>query len=395
MNRDFASGLIKKKDPIIHLPIKVILTDEGINFFIKKNRKLHRYKKADSEIGWGFSLDDFSPASIQKMMLIDYISHVEISRLEFLSKRAEIVDINKLLVYTLLYKKFDRVVLHSILHSRMIEQWNRANPRHIIDEKTSLNENFLKTALMSKKELIQEIKLDILNPITQEIKQSTDLQLDEQIMQIMICQKLVNSMQPFSWYLLSTSKGAHDYYMLISSIKKIIKEFLEKTTVAEYISLIIMELAMNAENSNLQKYAHSIYQKEFNMDTLVSNKQIRNRILQKLQSKGEFLYLDWAIDSKSSSTGGALKLQITLYNKEYEYEVIKDKIEDKSNINLNEQPLYKIYEEIPETLLSSELGLYYLTYLRDACDKLQIRFDSKVGQLRKVDLPMISLSFKF
>jgi hypothetical protein len=396
MNRENVPGIIKKKDPIIRLPIKVILTDEAINFFIKQKRKLHRFKMADSDMGWGFSLDTFSPASIQKMILIDYVSNIEINRLEFLSKRSEIIDINKLLIYSLLYKKFDNVIIDKILRSPLIAKWNRANPRRIIDERTNLNEAVLKKTLLSRQEVIREIKMDILNPVSQEIKRSPNLHADEKAMQIMICQKLCNSIRPFSWYLLSTSKGTQDYYSLIQEIKKIIKDYLEKTSVAEYISLILMELAMNAENTNLQKYAQKIYQKTFTMDTFVSNKQIRNRVLQKLQSSQEFLYMDWFVTTQGRSmVSSKIGLRITLYNKEYEYEMIKSKIEDKSNIDLHERPLMDFYEQLPETMVNVELGLYYLTYLHDACEKLKIRFESKVGQLSKSELPMITLDFYF
>ena len=396
MNRESAPGIIKKKDPIIRLPIKVILTDEAINFFIKQKRKLHRFKMADSDMGWGFSLDTFSPSSLQKMILIDYISNIEINRLEFLSKRSEIIDINKLLIYSLLYKKFDNVIVDKILRSPLIAKWNRVNPRRIIDERTNLNEAVLKKTLLSRQDAIREIKMEILNPVSQEIKRSPNLHADEKAMQIMICQKLCNSIRPFSWYLLSTSKGTQDYYSLITEIKVVLKDYLEKTSVAEYISLIIMELAMNAENTNLQKYAQKIYKKTFTMDTFISNKQIRNRVLQKLQSNQEFLYMDWSVSAQSRSmVNSKIGLSITLYNKEYEYEMLKSKIEDKANINLHERPLLDFYEQLPDSMINVELGLYYLTYLHDACEKLQIRFESKVGQLAKTELPMITLDFYF
>ncbi|NNM66725.1 MAG: hypothetical protein HKM06_01805, partial [Spirochaetales bacterium] len=107
----------EKRKKILELPIKIIFNEEGINFFIKSNKKLNKFKLADDVEQYGIFFDSFSPASVQKMLLINYISSIEISRPEFVSKRQEVMDLSKLVTYGTLYRRFDDIVLTKVLDS--------------------------------------------------------------------------------------------------------------------------------------------------------------------------------------------------------------------------------------------------------------------------------------
>ena len=72
---------------IIELPLKVILTEDGASNFISNNKKLLRFKLADNVDEYGISLNKFSPQSVQSMILLDYISKIEISMSEFVILR--------------------------------------------------------------------------------------------------------------------------------------------------------------------------------------------------------------------------------------------------------------------------------------------------------------------
>jgi hypothetical protein len=63
-----------EKKSILKLPLKIILTQEGSTFFIRQNKKLLKFKLADNVEEYGIFLDEFTPATIQRLLLIDYIS---------------------------------------------------------------------------------------------------------------------------------------------------------------------------------------------------------------------------------------------------------------------------------------------------------------------------------
>ena len=130
---------------IIELPLKVILTEDGASNFISNNKKLLRFKLADNVDEYGISLNKFSPQSVQSMILLDYISKIEISMSEFVSSRQEVMDLSKVVVYSLLYKQFDREVYNALIQCECVRKHNRQNPSHLIDEKTRMPEKQLRT----------------------------------------------------------------------------------------------------------------------------------------------------------------------------------------------------------------------------------------------------------
>ena len=102
-NVNFLAGIMgSDKKFILELPLKVVLTEDGASNFISHNKKLLRFRLADNVEEYGISLDKFSPQSIQSMILLDYISKIEISMSEFVSSRQEVMDLSKVIVYSLL-----------------------------------------------------------------------------------------------------------------------------------------------------------------------------------------------------------------------------------------------------------------------------------------------------
>lgn len=386
---DQLKGLIK------NLPIRIILTENGINFFIKHNKKLNRFKMADDLEEYGISLDTFAPGSIQRMLLIDYISKIEISRVEFVSKRQEIMDLTKLIVYGLLYKQLDSIIFKKILDSSLIKNWNRNNPGNIIDEKTNINEGYLQKVLTMTEEVVKKVKQSLLSPIMVKISSDGNLLDEEKKIKFLICEKFLSNLRPSIWFILSKFQTSNDYLVLLSDIREGVLEYLDKTKIAEYLSLMVMELAINAENTNMQKYAKKVYKDTINLESLVYDQNMRVKVIREMEDKNENLYLTWKLWGKSGSVSSRNRLQVTLYDRESEYRQIKQIIDDKKGLDLKKKSLTDFYKESPDKLANTELGLYYLSYLSEACEKVNVRFDSVVNQIQKSDLTVITMNLYF
>ncbi len=387
---------LQEKKPFISLPLKIVLTSDGINFFIKHKKNLQRFKMADNVEEYGISLDNFSPQSIQRMILVNYISKLELSRAEFVSKRHEIMDCSKLIVYGILYKQLDDAVFKKVISSALIKQWNRTAPKSIIDERTKINESYLEGIITKDPGIIQSVKREILGALFDQIKLDNNLETDEKAIKLYTLEKYMNNLRPFTWFILTKFRGTQEYYMLVSQIRELLKEYLEKAKIAEYLSLMIMELAINAENANLQGYIKRTYKGTIDPNEVVVNINLRNRILKEIEQLNECIYLSWQVGgSKSGAIGMMNKLNITIYNRESEYRGLKQSVENKKILDLREKSLTDFYRGIPEAEVNTELGLYYLSYLSEACEKVNVRFESLVNQLRNSDLTIIMLKLSF
>jgi hypothetical protein len=386
---------LQEKKLFINLPLKIVLTSDGINFFIKHNKKLQRFKMADNVEEYGISLDNFSPQSVQRMILVNYISKLEISRSEFVSKRHEIMDLSKLIVYGILYKQLDDAVFRKVINSALIKKWNRVKPNFIIDEKTKINDSYLEGIITKEPGIIQNVKREILGTLFEQIKLDNNLQADEKAIKLYTLEKYMNNLRPFTWFILTKFKGSQEYYLLVSQIRELLKDYLEKSKIAEYLSLMIMELAINAENTNLQGYIKRAYKGTIESNEVLVNMNLRNKILKEIEQLNECTYLGWHVGGKSGSIGTMNRLQITIFNRESEYRELKQSVENKKIIDLKEKSLTDFYRGIPEQEINTELGLYYLSYLSEACEKVNVRFDSIVNQLRNSDLTIITLKLSF
>jgi hypothetical protein len=388
--RTKGEGMQERKS-VIDLPVKLVLTEEGTSFFIRKGKNLKKFKLADNVEEYGIVLDIVSPASLQRMMLIDYISKVEISKSEFMSTRQEIMDLSKLVVYSMLYRQYDAYIFARVLSSDVIKKWNRLNPANIIDDRTKINDAFLQNVLKEKEKDLLDIKQEILAPMYSYISKNTSLLPEEKNIQLLLSEKFLNNLRPFTWFIIAKFKGSDGYEQLIKDVRTSLAEYMEKSKIAEYVSLMIIELAMNAENSNLKREAKLIFKGAVDMNAVLFDPNIRHQVIDSLERRGELVYLSWKIGSRGATVGMQGRLQITLYNKESEYQTVKETFDDRKSADLRKKSLQDFYKQLPEGVANTELGLYYLSYLSEACEKVNVKFESLVNQMAGSDLTIITL----
>lgn len=380
---------------LLELPLKVILTEDGASNFISHNKKLLRFRLADNLDEYGISLNKFSPQSIQSMILLDYISKIEISMSEFVSSRQEVMDLSKVIVYSLLYKQFDREVYNALIQCECVKKHNRANPAKLIDNKTQMSDRQLRSTLSGKQTVIQTTRKAILDPIWNSIMSNKDYSAEEKNVYLLMSEKFLNRLGLMNWYIITSfhkNEGANEMFI---AIRNLLNSYMEKSKVAEYISVMVMELALNNENTNIRKEARKMYHGIDDIDALVFDPEIRAKIVQELQRKHELVFLSWKLGGGASSIGKQGRLSITLYNKDDEFQEVKENIETAKSSNTAKKTLIDFYRELPEGQEGTDLGLYYLSYLDDACKKVNVKFESMVNQYSASDLTVINLNFNF
>ena len=384
----------ERRKKILELPIKIIFNEEGINFFIKSNKRLERFRLADEIEQYGIFFDSFSPASVQKMLLINYISYLEISRPEFVSKRQEVMDLSKLITYGTLYRRFDEMVFAKVLESEVIKKWNRANPSAIIDRKTSINETYLTQSLEKNKAVTQSLKQEILRTLVSQVMQNDTLLPEEKNIQLFLAEKFLSNLRPLVWFVLTNFKDSDELLPLLNDIEVILQDFMLKAKIAEYLSLMTMELAIMAENSNMQNFAKARYKGTLDPMSVMYDPEMRKMIVEEMKARNQNVFLSWKVGSDNAKAITAReRLQVKIYNKEAGYLDLKKSIDDTKSVKLKQRSLMEFYKEGPdENAGSTELGLYYLSYLSEECQKVGVHFESLVNQIRESNLTVITLN---
>ncbi len=380
---------------MLDLPLKLILTEAGASNFISHKKNLKKIKLADNVEEYGVSLNKFSPQSVQNMLLLEYISKIEISMSEFVSKRQEVMDLSKLIVYSVLYKQFDREIFQAFIASDCVRRHNRQNPAQLIDEKTNMGEMKLRQILSTKNGLIEQTRKAILAPIWKAIISNKDYSPEEKNVYLLTSEKFMNRLGLMNWYIITKFSKDENFSEMISSVRSLLTKYMDKSKVAEYISVMVMELALNNENANIRKEAQQMYADRDDISTLVLDPDVRKKIVRELESKHEQVFLSWKIGGGSSSVGKQGRLHITLYNKDDEFQEVKENFEMKAQADTAKRSLVDFYRELPEGQEGTDLGMYYLSYLDDACKKVNVKFESLVNQFTASGLTVINLIFNF
>ena len=379
----------------LNLPLKVILTEEGSSHFISHKIKLLRFRLADNIEEYGISLNPFSPQSLQNMILVNYISKIEISMSEFVSVRQEVMDLSKVVVYSLLYKQFDRQLFADFIQTDAVQKHNRKNPTQLIDERTKMSENQLRQILASQKATVQLAKKEILDPVWKSLMENKDYSLEEKNIYLLMTEKFLNRLSLMNWYIITKFYRTEGFSQINIAIRHLLQVYMEKSRVAEYISILVMELALNSENTNMRKEAKRMFAGIEDVDALIYDPEQREKIVAELKRNHEQVFISWKLGGGSSAIGKQGRLQITLYNKDDEFQEVKENIESKASADTNKKSLIDFYRELPEGQESTDLGLYYLSYLDDACKKVNVKFESIVNQFSSSDLTVINLIFNF
>ncbi len=377
----------------LELPIKVLFNEDGQNFFLKNNKKLTKFRLAEDLDFYGILFQTFSPASIQRLLLINYIAYVEISRPEFMSKRQEVMDLSKVLTYGTLYKRFDDIVLQKIMDADVVKNWNRKNPANIIDKKTSINENAIIQALDKARSAVNAIKQELLRPIIESVKSNDSMLPEEKNVQLFLSEKYLNYLRPMTWYLLVKFRDNDDIISLLNQVETVLMEFMDKSKIAEYLSFMIMELAVSAENTNIQNFAKQRYKGTMDPNSVVFDPEIRKMVIEEMSARNQNVFLNFKVGSDGKSTGSRARLQVKIFNKDTGYQELKKNVEEGKGANARQKSLLDFFkEDTNESGANTDLGLYYLSYLSEECTRVGVHFETTVNQVQATGLTMITLS---
>jgi len=221
------------KKSSIDLTPHVILTNNGVGFFMDKGYKLSRISMADGSEQYGIKMAKVSPNSFQHMLRIGYLSQLEIARPEFTTVRSDLMDFSKLIVFGFLYKQFDQVLFDMLIGSSMIKDWNRANPGNIIDEKTKINDKFLNDVLAQNAEQLKSIRKAITAPLLERIATDTTLQADEKNVMIFLADRYLEHTRPFIWFILTRFSSDIEHKELIQRTRKQLDLYIRRSKIFE------------------------------------------------------------------------------------------------------------------------------------------------------------------
>jgi hypothetical protein len=384
-----------RRSPVIELPLKITLTTAGVEWFIRNKRQLKQLRMADSRLEYGISVAMMSAAALQKMINIDYIASVELARSEFYSKRSEIIDLTKLIVHRILFKKFENETSRMFMASALIKRWNRQNPGRCIDENTAYNQGQVETLFAGIAAEIPLVSMDIQEPLMRTYAANTALSDEDRTLRAYLSDGFVVNSSKLLWCILAKSRGQPEYEGLIGDLREVLSRYVEKAAISGNLALMVVELLGYTEVSHYRQVTERLLKGRRANESLMTDERMRSEVRRRMEAEGDLLSLTYKLGSKGASIGTEYRLRVSICNQEKTFRRLNEQLESRLGIDVKEHSLLDFYKRLPEQQINTELGLYYLSYLQKACEKQNIRIESTVNLVPRSDLTLINLTLQF
>ena len=367
----------------ISLPLKFVFTDEGSSALLRQNVRINRLKMGDQTEDYGVFLDKITPDFLQRMIMMNYISKIEVSGVDPAESRTDIIGLSKLIVLSILNKSYADICLEQLLASSPVKQWNHLNPSMVIDDKTQFKDGLLESFMERHSDELTEIQQELMDPIINNINNDTALQQDEKENRCNLLHDFLSSIYPLAWFAIIKFRNTREYSFLLRTVRLCLVESLKKTNVAEFASLMLMELASNIVNINIQKEAKKLYGNE-NLDVkqILLDPKWRLPVIESLRQKKNLLTFSWKLGGGTTSfvVGSKGRFQVVLYDQDINYIATRDSMAQSKSADVKRFNLSEFYKKLHDSGNDLELGMFYLSFLDEACTNMGVKFESAVNQ---------------
>jgi CHAT domain-containing protein len=199
-----------------------------------------------------------------------------------------------------------------------------------------------------------------------------------------------------SWYIFYLISKTQERQEIIKKIENQLIEYLEKTKIADYFSLMLMEIIQNGEKAHLEKTARArnILKENDEIDTVLKDQNTRQIIIDQAKKWNHNLSLMWKFENPDA-INSEYKLSVLLTNKGVVGDKTREKMQQKIKAEVKERDLSHFYEDADPLKLGAGLGLFYLSYIEEACKKEDIKFESRIITDEKKEETIVHMSLNF
>jgi hypothetical protein len=199
-------------------------------------------------------------------------------------------------------------------------------------------------------------------------------------------------MNPVTWIMLYKFWDSRDLDILLKEVRNCIREYEEKAKIADYVALMVIELASSIESMNIQREAAALYPGANAELAVMTDPALRTDIFEELKKKNSLVTFLWRL-GMGSQQGGRSRFQISLYDREPNYREIRGSVDASKSVDISRRNFIDFYESLSKKGHDSELGMYFMSYVTEACERVGLRFEPIVNQVAGSNVSFTTFSF--
>ena len=377
----------------IEIPVTVVLTQDAVDQITSRGKRPGSVQTVDGGESFGFTTHSIGTEAMQGMLTRGFLSKIELVSADPLTLQSSIIDLTKLIIYTLLYIRFESDANKLVFQSEVIRHWNRTNPSRIIDEKTHFKSAVIAQLLESRKEERDAVQQAVLagartSAVKPEGGSNDDRERCEQL-----CRRYFNCVRPSVWYVVLLLFSGEEREAITQALGGLIGRYASTSEVADYFAGTLNELIVYAQHNNMLARAKMQLGTSVTDAELLGNEPLRRKLIEAMAEHHEELHVVWRIADRAGITERRRTLSVSVFNKEYEFQIIRNELHRQMTMKARDLRAY--LEQSVQAGGASDAGLGYLSYLYDAAQTLGVQFDSLVRQDERLDFTMITLTLQF
>ncbi len=295
--------LSSKKKKNFENSLILSITELGVDKFLKNNKKFDKIINIDGKEHYGISLTGYSFPTLQKLIELDYVDIIEIPIKNFKTTRFEIMDISKLLLYNVFYRKFDFELSSIFINSTMADNWNKVPGKSFkiaygVDINTTVLKNNWNSSLS-----ISKIKDDILLSVNKYIMDNEHIDVKVKNVLILLSQKYVNNIKNIYFLCLVMSERFDLYETYIDVVSNLIIKYLSYSEVSDVFSQVLLEIIELRNKFSLDNlYSNTLDDNSFLSREALKNMEEEQKKFRKIDSLSN-VYILWKIEDHTVVSG--------------------------------------------------------------------------------------------
>lgn len=336
-------------------------------------------KKVNSRDGLpkeGLESDSYNAQTIQKLIMKSCIEEINVSLPDLLRKRFEIISTNNLIVYGVLYKKLTPSLARTLFESSVVKEYNRKNPKNSIVDLNHISPQKVEALQKNNPELIEGIKKNLREVITEKILSATSLNEEDQQARVRSLPRFLDRVDPRIWFIFYVISHTGFKSAIERTFASMIYSYLQHTQIATHLSNLLMEFIQNAEKAHFERLIvkHGLADRS-EVDGFLRNAENRKKVIALAMKSSQMLDLSWAMNPERNTIGQQYRILIAISNYGLIDERVSQQLARKMKTNTEGISLASFYgADEEEGKLGAGLGLLYNSYLEDICRSEGIQY---------------------
>jgi hypothetical protein len=379
--------------PFINLSVKLFLTDLGTES-AGDSDKVQAMTDMGGNAGSGIESRRIFAATLKDFIINSRINQIELERAELVSRRHELIDLTKLIVYAILYRLFP----HNMF------QWLEA--RGLVEQK--LSPTVTRSLLEKHGPAIRQFRLRLLEQARGfQNDRSLGLSRDEETRRKEV-RSVTNrflEMIPTEFY---DSLLRHEEMQdeLLAEGIGLLRLYLERTLISDYLSSAFLEWVENAERINMGR-AFELLSARHRMETgedfpyasldeyLEQDPTRREELAGIAEQNRISLRIQWKFGKsrhgKNQNIEDTAVVKIRLRCQGLIGEWVRKHVEPRLNSPAHGHSLGELYQDEE----SRSLGLWFTAFLREECRKRAIEVFVQTYEDQKKRQTVLTLTLQF